>query len=67
MPNSYGQLLVAMKPEVKEFLSQLAICYFTFHKNINSPSRLIRLLRKVMRRNHIRVLNLVAPVLLPPR
>jgi hypothetical protein len=37
MPNSYGQLAVAMKLEVKEFLSQLALCYFTFHKNINPP------------------------------
>jgi len=28
MPNSYGQLAVEMKLEVREFLSQLAICYF---------------------------------------
>ena len=40
MPNSYGQIAVAIKVEFKEFLSQLAICYFTFHKNINPTADL---------------------------
>jgi len=40
MRNSYGQLAVEMELEVKEFLSQLAICYFMFHKNINPTADL---------------------------
>jgi hypothetical protein len=40
MPNFYSQLAVAMKLEVNEFLSQLVICYFTFHKNINPTADL---------------------------
>jgi len=47
MPNSYGQLAVEMKLEVKEFLSQLAICYFTFHKNINPAADLYSFFEKL--------------------
>jgi hypothetical protein len=39
MPNSYGQIAIPVKLEVKEFLSQLAI-YFTSQKNINPTADL---------------------------